>query len=154
MEKAKLGKLKLEKLDHVSIAVKDAHKLINTWYQLFGIDGWTELDLGGVDAKGRKWNGKEYRVEIGNVAIELIEPGEGRIFQSRFLDTFGPGLHHVAFDVDDIDKRLAELTAKGAKILLQDPGEWAYLQSGCDDGMIIEIHRPTEPKRKKVIIKK
>ncbi len=46
---------KYKKFDHVSIAVKDAAKVIETWTNVLGIGPWSSHDLSGTDAKGRPW---------------------------------------------------------------------------------------------------
>ena len=132
---------KYKKFDHVSIAVKDAAKVIETWTDVLGIGPWSSHDLSGTDAKGRPWKAKEYRAEVAGVDIELIEPIEGRIVQSRFLDEVGPGLHHVSFTVDDVEETLAELQEKGAELIVHNPGSFAYLRTGGPDGVVVEISR-------------
>ena len=132
---------KYKKFDHVSIAVKDAAKVIETWTDVLGIGPWSSHDLSGTDAKGRPWKAKEYRAQVAGVDIELIEPIEGRIVQSRFLDEFGPGLHHVSFTVEDVEETLAELEDKGAELIVHKPGSFAYLKTGGPDGVVIEISK-------------
>ncbi len=78
---------------------------------------------------------------MAGVDIELIEPVEGRIVQSRFLDEVGPGLHHVSFTVDDVKETLAELEGKGAELIVHNPGSFAYLRTGGPDGLVIEISK-------------
>ncbi len=73
--------------------------------------------------------------------MSLFNAHEGRIFQSRFLDTWGEGLHHVGFYVDDVDAVVKELTGKGAKLLIHDPGNFAYLDAGGPGGAIFEFMR-------------
>ena len=128
-----------KRFDHVSIAVKDAASVMETWEQVLGVGPWTSIDLEGTDAKGRPWKAKEYRAEVGGVDIELIEPVEGRIVQSRFLDTVGPGLHHMSFTVEDVDATLADLQEKGAELIVHNPGIFAYLKTGGPDGLVVEI---------------
>ena len=132
---------KWKKFDHVSLAVTDAEKVIETWSEVLGIGPWTSVDLSGTDAKGRPWKAREYRAQIGGVDIELIEPVEGRIVQSRFLDTVGPGLHHVSFTVEDVDQTLTELLDKGAELVVHNPGIFAYVKTGGPDGMVVEISK-------------
>ena len=126
---------------HVSLAVNDAEKVMETWSSMLGIGPWTCLDLEGTSAKGRPWKAKEYWAKVGDVVIEIIEPIEGRIVQSKFLDTVGPGLHHIAFTVEDVEKSLAELQDKGAELIVHNPGSFAYLKTGAPDGVVIEISK-------------
>ena len=136
-----MGDIPIKKFHHVSIAVNDADKVTEIWSKVMGIGPWSTIDIGGTDAKGRPWKAKEYHAQVGDVTIELIQPVEGRIVQSRFLDTVGPGLHHVAFTVDDVEKTMAELQEKGAELVVHSPGSFAYLKTGAPDGCVIEISK-------------
>ena len=132
---------KIKKFHHVSLAVKDAEAVMETWSEVLGVGPWTSVDLSGTDAKGRPWKAKEYQAEVGDVVIEIIEPVEGRIVQSRFLDEVGPGLHHVAFQVDDVEESLAALQDKGAELIVHNPGSFAYVRTGGPDGAVVEISK-------------
>ena len=136
-----MAKVKLKRLHHVSLVVDDAAKVTETWERVLSIGPWTlNADMGGVDAKGRTWKAKEYWAEIGDTIIELIEPREGRIVQSKYLDTVGPGVHHIAFEVDDVEKTLADLLENGGELVFHEEGKsWAYVRTGGPDGLVVEI---------------
>lgn len=139
MESGGTHKLQLKTVDQISIAVKDIDKVIETWSSMFGIGPWTFRDIGGTDAKGRSWKARLAFAYLGPVQIELVQPVEGRIFQSRFLERFGEGLHHLGFYVDDVDGEVSNLLAQGAKLLITDPGNFAYVESGGPGGVIFEL---------------
>ena len=139
MESRGTHKLQLKTVDQISIAVKDIDKVIETLSSMFGLGPWTFLDLSGTDAKGRSWKARVAHTYLGPVDIELVQPVEGRIVQSRFLDTFGEGLHHLGFFVDDVDGEVSNLLALGAKLLIKDPGRFAYLETGGPSGVIFEL---------------
>ena len=130
---------KIKRVHHISLDVNNAEEVMESWSSVMGIAPWTCLEMKGEDRKGRPWTGKEYWAKIGDVVIELIEPGQGRIVQSKFLDDVGPGLHHIAFEVDNVDETIAEYQEKGAELILKSPGSWAYFRTGGPDGAIIEI---------------
>ncbi len=136
-----MAEVRVKKLHHVSLAVTDAAKVMESWEKVLGIGGWKlNADMGGVDAKGRTWKAKEYWTQVGDTVIELIQPEEGRIVQSRFLDKVGPGLHHVAFEVEDVDDALAKINENGGEVVFHETGKnWAYVRTGGPDGVIIEI---------------
>lgn len=139
MESSKTHKLELKTVDQIGIAVKDIDKVIETWSSMFGIGPWTFRDISGTDAKGRSWKARLAFAYLGPLQIELIQPLEGRIIQSRFLETLGEGVHHLGFYVNDVDGEVANLQAQGAKLLLTDPGNFAYLDSGGTRGIIFEL---------------
>ena len=134
-----MAETKIKRFHHVSLAVNNAEEVMEAWSSVMGFGPWTCLHMKGEDRKGRPWTGKEYWAKVGDVVIELIEPGQGRIVQSKFLDTVGPGLHRVAFEVEDVDETLAEYLEKGAELILHRPGRWAYFRTGGAAGTVIEI---------------
>ena len=139
MESSGTHKFQVKMADQISYAVKDIDKVIEAWSSLYGIGPWTFRENGGTDAKGRSWKIRMAFAYLGPVQIELVQCTEGRIFQSRFLDTWGEGLHHIGFYVDDVDAEAANLVAQGAKLFIQDPGNFAYLDAGGPGGAIFEL---------------
>ncbi len=132
-------RFQLKTVDQISFAVKDIDTVIEAWSSMYGFGPWTFSETSGTDAKGRPWKAKMAFTYLGPVQIELVQPAEGRIFQSRFIDTWGEGLHHLGFYVDDLDGEVSNLVSQGAKILIQTPGRFAYLDSGEPGGAIFEL---------------
>jgi len=130
-------------IGQISYAVKDIDKTIESWSKLYGIGPWTFRENGGLDAKGRPWKIKMAFTRVGPVEIELVQCIEGRIFQSRFLDTWGEGIHHIGFYVDDVEAEVKKLVAQGVKVFLHDPGRFAYLDAGGVGGAIFELIQKT-----------
>ena len=139
----KTDKFQPKTVDHISYAVKDIDQAVEAWSRLYGIGPWSYKENGGTDAKGRPWKIRMAFAYLGPMEIELVQCTEGRIFQSRFLDTWGEGLHHIGFYVDDVDAETANLVAQGCKLFIHDPGNFAYLDAGGAGGAIFElIKRP------------
>ncbi|MBN2463303.1 MAG: VOC family protein [Dehalococcoidia bacterium] len=132
---------KIEAIAQISYAVKDIDKTVEAWSRLYGFGPWTYAENGGLDVKGRPWKIRMAFAYIGGVEIELIQCTEGRIFQSRFLDIWGEGVHHIAWQVDDVDEEVKKLVAKGAKLFVHDPGRFAYLDGGGVGGAIFELQQ-------------
>ena len=134
-------KFQVKAVDQISYTVKDIDKVIEAWSRLYGIGPWTFRENGGTDAKGRPWKIRMAFANLGPLHIELVQCTEGRILQSRFLDNWGEGVHHIGFYVDDVDAEAENLVAQGAKILIRDPGRFAYLDASGPDtgGAIFEL---------------
>ena len=128
-------------MDHVSYAVTDIPKVVESWSRLYGIGPWTYRENGGKDAKGRPWKIRMAFANVGPLEIELVQCLEGRIFQSKFLDKWGEGVHHLGVFVDDVDAEAKKLVAQGANLLIHDPGQFAYLDAGGPGGAIFELMR-------------
>jgi hypothetical protein len=135
--KAKSGQPEL--IAQVSWAVKDIDRVVESWSKLYGFGPWTYAENGGLDAKGRPWKIRMAFTYVGPLQIELVQCVEGRIFQSRFLDTWGEGVHHIGWYVDDLDAAVADLSGQGAKVFVHDPGRFAYLDAGGPSGAIFEL---------------
>ena len=133
------NKFKAQSVDQISFAVKDIDSVIEAWERLYGIGPWTFSENGGTDAKGRPWKIRMAFAYLGPVQIELVQCTEGRIFQSRFLDTWGEGLHHIGFYVDDVDGEAKNLVEQGCRLFIHDPGNFAYLDAGGPGGAIFEL---------------
>jgi methylmalonyl-CoA epimerase len=106
-------------IHHLGLAVVDLDEAVVTWQRLFG----AEL---------------EHRETVADQGIEaaLMRVGEGRIELlasldadtpvGRFLERRGPGMHHVAFEVDDVGGELERLAAKGAELIDERPRQGAF----------------------------
>jgi methylmalonyl-CoA/ethylmalonyl-CoA epimerase len=139
MAEAEVEGAKPESIAQVSWAVNDIDRVIESWSKLYGFGPWTFTENGGVDAKGRPWKIRMAFTYVGPLQIELVQCIEGRIFQSRFLDTWGEGVHHIGWYVGDVDKTVAGLAAQGVKVFVHDPGRFAYLDAGGAGGAIFEL---------------
>ncbi len=136
----------LNKLDHIGIAVSHLDNAILTYEKLLGIKCYkTEA------VKGQKVITAFFRV--GDVKIELISPimeenefeipinlntkEEEKIPKSsleRFLDSRGEGLHHLAFQVEDIHEEIRSLEEQGFKKIGERPSQ------GADEKLIQFLH--------------
>jgi hypothetical protein len=89
-------------------------------------------------------------VQLGDVEVELIQPLEGRNAYQDFLDQTGGGIHHVLFEVSDIDPVLQDLAKSGVTVLQSGTGirpgtRWALLDTRELLGFLVELrHRPGE----------
>lgn len=131
--------MKINTVDHISYAVADIDKVVEAWSRLFGFGPWRYMENGGKDAKGRPWQIRMAFACAGDMEIELVQCTEGRIFQSRFVDKWGEGVHHIGFFVDDVDAEVAALAKEGANVLIHDPGRFAYVDAGGPGGAIFEL---------------
>jgi len=81
--------------------------------------------------------------QMGQLQLELIEPGEGALHWREFLDSKGEGIHHLGFYVDDIEKEQAKLVANGVRVLyesrFQNGGGAAYFETNEVGGVLLEL---------------
>ncbi|HET6147500.1 MAG TPA: methylmalonyl-CoA epimerase [Polyangia bacterium] len=136
--------IKVKRIDHVAIAVGDRDQAGARLQGLFGLaeqarehvaDQKTDvlfLACGGAVAAASE------------TALELVAPAGNPALQ-RFLDKRGPGLHHVCFEVDDLDGALATLKAAGVPLIddVPRPGarghRVAFLHPAATGGVLFEL---------------
>ena len=82
---------------------------------------------------------------IGDSRVELLAPTGGDTPVGRFLATRGPGMHHVAYEVEDVAVALAELVAAGAQLVDEVPRsglfglEVAFVHPDAVHGVLTEV---------------
>jgi len=101
-------------IHHVGIAVDDLDAAIDRYVALFGatLEHRDRVEDQGVEAAS---------LRVGGSRIELLAPLAADTPVGRFLAKRGPGMHHVAFAVDDVAAELARLTAAGAELVDAQP---------------------------------
>jgi methylmalonyl-CoA/ethylmalonyl-CoA epimerase len=89
---------------------------------------------------------------VGGCAVQTLEvTGPGAV--ERFVERRGPALHHLAFEVDDIDAALARLKQEGTRLVDDEPrrgGEGArvaFLHPSACGGLLVELVEPEREKR-------
>nr|MDO8135499.1 VOC family protein [Candidatus Njordarchaeum guaymaensis] len=130
-------------MPQIGIVVRNTEKALEYYEKTLGLAHFVSFVSERQTEKGKA----KLRISIGEVAgiqIELIEVVEGETFHSQFLKQGREGLHHVGFYVDDIEKKLRELTQKGVKVLergtLREVGvKYAYLDTARISGVIFEL---------------
>jgi methylmalonyl-CoA/ethylmalonyl-CoA epimerase len=132
-------------LSHVAIAVREADPLVETFVRALGATRGGEelLDEGRL---------RVVFIHLGPVTIELLEPRSPEHTVARFLDTRGPGLHHVSLEVRDIVAQLAAAKAAGARLIDEAPRagahgtQVAFMHPKSFGGVLVELcQSPADP---------
>ena len=147
----------LQRLVQIGIVIRDCERTTQLLSSLFGIGPFRYVEwpdrpeskyyYHGVEEKVRI---KQAFVQLGEVEMELIQPLEGRNGYQDFLDQTGGGIHHVLFEVKDIDPVIDELAKAGVRVLQSGTGirlgtRWALLDTQKMLGFLVELrHRPGE----------
>lgn len=86
---------------------------------------------------------------VGDVRLELLEPTSPDSAIAAFLEKRGEGLHHLAFSVDDIQQRIADLQAGGVQMVDHQPRtgahhmQIAFLHPKSTHGVLVELCEPS-----------
>lgn len=87
---------------------------------------------------------------LGGVRIELIEPTDASSPVAAFIEKRGEGLHHIAYTVDDLPSRIAELKAAGIRMIDAQPrpgahhSQIAFIHPKSSHGALTELCQPAE----------
>ena len=128
-------------IDHVGVAVADLEAAISVHRDTFRmplVHRETIADQG-VEA---------VLLDVGDSHIELLAPLSDDTPVGRFLTKRGPGLHHVAYRVDDVARRLEELRAAGVRLIDEAPragirnSQVAFLHPSASGGVLTELVQP------------
>src|SRR4030042_4635785 len=97
----------LKKINHIAIAVNNIEEAAKFYQTVLG------LNLSGVEVvTGQKTRGGFFK--IGESHIELVQPAEPDSPIAKFFETKGRGIHHICFEVDDVEAEVNALIKKGA----------------------------------------
>lgn len=97
-------------VDHVGFVVADVESAIAFYSQAFDLTEWERISLPERHASiAVAW--------VGETFVELIAPTSDQAAFARFLNEKGPGIHHIAYRVADIQATLADLEARGVPLI-------------------------------------
>ena len=101
-------------IHHLGVAVEDLEAALSTYERLFGaeLEHRATVPEQGVEAAA---------VLVGDGRVELLEPLEADTPVGRFLAKRGPGMHHVAFAVEDVEAAVNRLAEAGAELIDERP---------------------------------
>jgi methylmalonyl-CoA/ethylmalonyl-CoA epimerase len=128
-------------IHHLGMAVDDLDGAVETYRRLFGatVEHRSTVADQGIDAVS---------LLVGGDRIELLAPTGDDTPVGRFLAHRGPGMHHVAYEVDDVATALTELSAAGAELVDETPRvglfglEVAFVHPDAVHGVLTEVVCP------------
>lgn len=117
----------MEKIEHIGIAVKDLDASNNLFASLFGKPHYKIEE---VKSEGVKTS----FFDVGPNKIELLEATNPESPIAKFIAKKGEGIHHIAFDVEDIVAELARLKKEGFVLINETP------KQGADHKLVAFLH--------------
>ena len=125
-------------IHHLGVAVHDLDEALETYIQLLGaeLEHRALVEDQGVEAAA---------VLVGSGRVELLAPLGAETPIGKFLASRGPGMHHVAYEVDDVHIELGRLTAEGAELIDHEPREGlfglqvAFVHPDAVHGVLTEV---------------
>jgi methylmalonyl-CoA/ethylmalonyl-CoA epimerase len=117
----------MKKVEHIGIAVKDIQASSSLYETLLGVPCY-KTQLVPSEAVQTAF------FRVGQSKIELLSATEENSVISNFIARKGEGIHHIAFEVDDILKEMARLKAEGFILLNEQP------KKGADNKLVCFVH--------------
>jgi methylmalonyl-CoA/ethylmalonyl-CoA epimerase len=122
-----VGEMSVKKLEHIGIAVKDLAAAEALFTKLLGCEPYK-----------REAVESEHVItsffQVGDVKIELLAASNNQSTIANFIEKRGEGLHHLAFEVSDIEESLSEKSHEGFQLIHQQP------KDGADNKRIAFLH--------------
>ena len=126
------------KIDHIGIATRKLDEGLAVWRDALGltVDATEEISEQGV---------RVAMLAVGDTHVELLEALSPDSAVGRFLAKRGPGIHHIAIKVEDINASLADLKNKGARLIDETPRVGAggclvaFVHPSTTNGVLLEL---------------
>jgi methylmalonyl-CoA/ethylmalonyl-CoA epimerase len=127
----------IKRIDHVAIAVKNLDEGLKAFETLLGHKAALVKEVPDQKIKAAM-------IHVGDVEIELLQPTDPGTGVAKFLESRGEGVHHICFEVDDVDKELQAMAAKGVETIDKKgrpglAGKIGFLHPKSAKGVLIEL---------------
>ena len=128
----------LNKIEHIALAVEDLETAISHYKDVWGLDveHRERVEDQGVE---------EAMLPLGESYLQLLGPTGPDTTVGRFIASKGEGLHHIAYEVEDLEASLAELKAKGVRLIDEAPRKGgrghmvAFVHPKSNHGLLVEL---------------
>lgn len=132
----------IKKINHVAIVVRDIEESLKFWEEQLG------LKLDHIEVVPTQHSRVAF-IPVGDSEVELVQPTSSDSGLAAYLEKRGEGMHHICFEVDDIDAKLVELKEKGVRLINETaevlPGrKMAFIHPKAGNGVLIELYQLTD----------
>lgn len=131
---------KVKQVNHVAVVVDDMNKALAFWRDALGM----ELhELRDVPAE----KSQVAFLPLPGSEVELVMPTTDDSGIARYLAKRGAGMHHICLEVDDIEGMLAQLKAKGVRLINEEPRtaadgrKYAFIHPESTSGVLVELYQ-------------
>ncbi len=129
----------IKRIDHIAIVVEDIEAALGFWRDTLG------LALSHLEDVPEQQASIAF-LPTGDSEVELVQPTTADSGLARYLTRRGPGLHHICFEVDDIVQTLADLKARGVRLIDETPKagsggkRLAFVHPESTQGVLVELY--------------
>ena len=129
----------IKKVNHIAVVVNDLEEAMHFW----------------VDALGLELSHREHVASeavdvaflpVGDSKIELLQPVDNESGVARYLEKRGSGMHHICFEVDDIEAALQKLKLANVQLINEEPTvgadgrKFAFIHPKSASGVLVELY--------------
>jgi methylmalonyl-CoA/ethylmalonyl-CoA epimerase len=128
----------MKKLEHIGIAVKDLQKANSLFEKLLGKPHYKVEEVASEGVRTSFF-------EVGGIKIELLEATNDQSPIAKFIEKRGEGIHHLAFEVDDIEQSIEAKSEEGFELLHTRPKDGAdnkriaFMHPKSTNGVLVEM---------------
>jgi len=133
----------IKNVEHLGIAVQDLNNANELFRKLLGGEHYKVEDVTSEQVSTSFF-------KVGDMKVELLEGSDEESAVSKYINKKGEGIHHVAFEVDDIDEEMNRLKNEGFQLLNDIPKEGAdnklvcFLHPKSTNGVLVELCQEKE----------
>jgi len=126
------------RIEHIAVAVADLQAALDHYRDVWGVEAAHQER---VEDQGVE----EAMLPLGDTYLQLIAPLSPDSTVARWLERRGGGLHHIAYEVDDLEERLARLKAQGMELIDETPRRGgrghlvAFVHPRSNQGLLVEL---------------
>ncbi|HEY5670956.1 MAG TPA: methylmalonyl-CoA epimerase [Anaerolineales bacterium] len=130
---------KIKRIDHIAIVVEDIEAALGFWRDTLG------LELDHVEDVAEQKSIVAF-LPTGGSEVELVKPTTDDSGVARYLQKRGPGMHHICFEVEDIEAALAQMKEKGVRLINETPligsggKKIAFVHPESTHGVLVELY--------------
>jgi len=130
----------VKRIDHVAIVVDNIDNALSFWRDALGLD-MTHLE------EVKEQESIVAFLPAAQSEVELVKPTTETSGVAKYLAKRGPGMHHICFEVDDIEETLAQMKARGVKLINETPTigaggkKIAFVHPSSTNGVLVELYQ-------------
>ena len=129
----------VKRINHIAIVVEEIEDALHFWRDALGLKVTYVEEVPDQDSVVAF-------LSVGNTDIELVKPTSDESGVARYLKKRGPGIHHICFEVDDIEASLESLKASGVRLINSEPvigtngKRIAFVHPESAHGVLVELY--------------
>jgi len=130
----------VKQINHVAVVVDDMDKALSFWRDALGLDLHEVRDVPAEKSQVAF-------LPLAGSEVELVQPTSDDSGIARYLAKRGAGMHHICLEVDDIEGMLAQLQAKGVRLINEEPRtaadgkKYAFIHPESTSGVLVELYQ-------------